>query len=155
MHYSITILPILVERFGGDTASDISNILNGMIELKSYEQQNDGNFTYRISWDLNVFISYKQTLENNFWFRTYFRFFSISTQMYQFIVNIKFLNSALDPFGAIIGHHDNPNSAITKVVQPLAHLRSTIRIIPSNQDIIQIHKDRLDTLFFKSATVRS
>ena len=66
-----------------------------------------------------------------------------------FIVNIKFLNSSLDPFGTIIRHHDNPNPSITKVMQPLAHLGSPIRIIPSNQGIIQIHKDRLNTLFFQ------
>ena len=66
-----------------------------------------------------------------------------------FIVNIKFLNRTLDPFWAIIGHHDDPNPPITKVMQPLAHLRGTIRIVPSNQGVIQIHEDCLDALFFQ------
>lgn len=94
---ALPFLPILLERFGGDTASDISNILNGMIELKSYEQQNDGNFTYRISWVLEriLYLIDRPFGEQFFGLGLISDSSPISTQMYQFIVNIKFYGSGM------------------------------------------------------------
>ena len=94
---SLPFLPILSERFGGDTSSDISNVLTGRVELQSYEQQNDGNFTYRISWVIErVLYLVNRPLEEQFFGLGLLSDSSpLSIQMYQFIVNIKFYGSGM------------------------------------------------------------
>lgn len=92
---TLPFISILSERFGGNTTSDINNVLNGMIELKSYEQQSDGNFTYRISWVLEriLYLIERPFGEQFFGLGLISDSSPLSTQMYQFIVNIKFYSS--------------------------------------------------------------
>ena len=94
---SLPFLPILLERFGGDTSSDISNVLKGNIELESYEQQNDGNFTYRISWIIErvQYLINRHTGEQFFGLGLLSDSSPLSTKMYHFIVNIKFYGSGM------------------------------------------------------------
>ena len=94
---SLPFLPILLERFGGDTSSDISNVLKGNIELESYEQQNDGNFTYRISWIIErvQYLINRPTGEQFFGLGLLSDSSPLSTKMYHFIVNIKFYGSGM------------------------------------------------------------
>ena len=88
-------LPMLSERFGGDTSSDIQNVLQGKIELNSYEQQSDGNFTYRISWVLErvMYLVDRPWVEQFFGLGLLSDSSPISKRIYDFIVNIKFYGS--------------------------------------------------------------
>lgn len=94
---SIPFMPILTERFGGDTSHDISNVLRGEVELQSYEQQNDGNFTYRASWVIErILYLIDRPIEEQFFGLGLLSDASIlSTNMYNFIVNIKFYGSGM------------------------------------------------------------
>lgn len=94
---SLPFLSILSERFGGDTSSDLSNVLNGKIELQSYEQQNDGNFTYRISWVVErmQYLIDRPIEEQFFGLGLLSDSSPLSLKMYRFIVNIKFYTSGM------------------------------------------------------------
>lgn len=92
---SLPFLPILTERFGGNTSSDINNVVSGNVELQSYEQQNDGNLTYRISWVVEriLYLSNRPIQEQFFGLGLLSDSSPLSTKMYQFIVNIVFYGS--------------------------------------------------------------
>lgn len=89
--------PILSDRFGGDTNTDIANVVNGKVEFKSYEEQNDGNFTYRASWVMErvLYLIDRPLLEQIFGLGLVSDGSSLSSQMYNFIVNIKFYGSGM------------------------------------------------------------
>lgn len=94
---ALPLLPILLERAGGNTMSDISNVINGTITLNSYEQQDDGNFTYRISWVLErvLYLVKRPLWEQFFGLGLVSDSSPLSTQMYHFIVNIKFYETGM------------------------------------------------------------
>ena len=72
-------------------------MLKGNIELESYEQQNDGNFTYRISWIIErvQYLINRPTGEQFFGLGLLSDSSPLSTKMYHFIVNIKFYGSGM------------------------------------------------------------
>lgn len=94
---ALPFLPMLSERFGGDTSSDIQNVLVGNIEFSSYEQQSNGNFTYRISWVLErvFYLVDRPWVEQFFGMGLLSDSSPISNRMYDFIVNIKFYDTGI------------------------------------------------------------
>lgn len=94
---ALPFLPMLSERFGGDTSSDIQNVLLGNIEFSSYEQQSNGNFTYRISWVLErvLYLVDRPWVEQFFGMGLLSDSSPISNRMYNFVVNIKFYDTGI------------------------------------------------------------